>query len=254
MPPATAKPSIAAISGLREARWAIPAKPRSPNQGDSPLTNAPRSMPAQKNPPAPVSTPTDRPSSSSSSSRAPATPAATAALTAFRTSGRLSVISSTFPRRSVRTARASSSSMSGTMAQTASTRRVVCVHRLGRIHRLGLRLPSLRASRNSRIPLPRARASSGRRLGPSTISATAAMNSRCTGFSMPMRFQRRASAITSEPTLPSDGVAQEPLSPAAVPTRRRQPPSRSGRRRPPFSPPSACSCCCPRGSRSVPHG
>ena len=51
MPPATAKRSIAAISGLRDARWAIPAKPRSPNQGDSPLTNAPRSMPAQKKPP-----------------------------------------------------------------------------------------------------------------------------------------------------------------------------------------------------------
>ena len=60
MPPATAKPSIAAISGLRDARWAMPAKPRSPNHGDSPLTNAPRSMPAQKKPPAPVSTPTDR--------------------------------------------------------------------------------------------------------------------------------------------------------------------------------------------------
>ncbi len=63
MPPATAKPSIAAISGLRDARWAIPAKPRSPNQGASPLTNAPRSIPAQKKPPAPVSTPTDRLSS-----------------------------------------------------------------------------------------------------------------------------------------------------------------------------------------------
>jgi hypothetical protein len=47
-PPASAKPSIAAISGLRAARWAMPAKPRSPNHGDSPLTNAPRSMPALK--------------------------------------------------------------------------------------------------------------------------------------------------------------------------------------------------------------
>ena len=33
MPPATAKPSIAAISGLRAARCAMPAKPRSPNHG-----------------------------------------------------------------------------------------------------------------------------------------------------------------------------------------------------------------------------
>ena len=32
-PPATAKPSIAAISGLRGGRWAIPAKPRSPTYG-----------------------------------------------------------------------------------------------------------------------------------------------------------------------------------------------------------------------------
>src|ERR1700730_11013124 len=102
-PPATAKPSIAAIRGLREARWAIPAKPRSPNQGDSPLTKAPRSIPAQKKPTAPVSKPNDSPSSPSSCSRAPATPAASAAFTALRTSGRLSVITSTFSRRSART-------------------------------------------------------------------------------------------------------------------------------------------------------
>src|SRR5204863_412751 len=103
IPPATAKPSTAAISGLRDARWALPAKPRAPNQGDSPLTNAPRSMPALKNPPVPVSTPTDRSSSSSSWSSAPATPAASAALTAFRTSGLFSVISRTLPRVSART-------------------------------------------------------------------------------------------------------------------------------------------------------
>ena len=47
-PPASAKPSTAAISGLRDARWAMPAKPLSPNHGDSPFTNAPRSMPALK--------------------------------------------------------------------------------------------------------------------------------------------------------------------------------------------------------------
>src|SRR5437763_1583547 len=106
MPPARAKPSTAAINGLREARWVKPAKPRSPNQADSPLTNAPRSIPALKKPPAPVSTPTESSSSSSSSSRAPATPAASAALTALRTSGRLSVINRTLPRRSVITASA----------------------------------------------------------------------------------------------------------------------------------------------------
>src|SRR3981081_4094252 len=50
-PPATAKPSIAAISGLREDRCAIPAEPRSPNQGESPFTNSPRSMRHQQYPP-----------------------------------------------------------------------------------------------------------------------------------------------------------------------------------------------------------
>src|SRR5271166_2744817 len=128
---ASAKRSTAAIRGLRAERWAMPAKPRSSNQGASPLTNAPRSMPAQKKPPAPVSTPTDISSSPSSSSRAPAMPAATAALTAFRTSGRLIVISSTLPRRSLSTA--ASSSMGGTMAQTASARHVVGGRRLDRI-------------------------------------------------------------------------------------------------------------------------
>src|SRR5580698_3341682 len=82
----------------------MPAKPRSPYHEDSPLTNAPRSMPAQKKPPAPVSTPTDSESSRSSSSSAPAMPAATAALTALRTSGRSIVINRRLSRRSVNTA------------------------------------------------------------------------------------------------------------------------------------------------------
>ena len=56
-PPATAKPSMAAISGLRDARWTMPAKPRSPTHGRSPVTNALRSIPAQKPAPAPVMTP-----------------------------------------------------------------------------------------------------------------------------------------------------------------------------------------------------
>ena len=49
---------MAAISGLRDARWTMPAKPRSPTHGRSPVTNALRSMPAQKPAPAPVTTPT----------------------------------------------------------------------------------------------------------------------------------------------------------------------------------------------------
>src|SRR4051794_26647649 len=103
-PPATAKPSIAAIRGLREARWTIPAKPRSPTHGRSPVTNALRSMPAENPLPAPVSTPTCSSGVSSSSSRASATPWASAPLTALRASGRLSVMSRTLSRRSVSTA------------------------------------------------------------------------------------------------------------------------------------------------------
>ena len=75
---------MAAISGLREPRWVMPAKPRSPTHGRSPVTNAFRSMPAQKPRPAPVSTPTESASSSSSWSSAAATPSAIAALTALR--------------------------------------------------------------------------------------------------------------------------------------------------------------------------
>src|SRR3954454_16287811 len=103
-PPATAKPSKAAISGLRDALWSMPAKPRSPTQGRSPVTSALRSMPAQKNPPAPVRTPTLRPSSASSSSSPAAIPSASGRLTALRASGRFSVMTRTLSRRSVRTA------------------------------------------------------------------------------------------------------------------------------------------------------
>src|SRR3954451_19763129 len=103
-PPATAKPSTAAISGLRDARWTMPAKPRSPPHGRSPVTNALRSIPAQKKPPAPVRTPTLRPSSASSSSSPAAIPSASGRLTALRASGRLSVMTRTLSRRSVRTA------------------------------------------------------------------------------------------------------------------------------------------------------
>src|SRR4051812_17952772 len=102
-PPATAKPSIAAMSGLRDARWTMPAKPRSPTHGRSPGTKALRSMPALKPAPAPVSTPTLSSLSSSRVSSAAATPSASARLTALRASGRLSVMSITPSRRSVST-------------------------------------------------------------------------------------------------------------------------------------------------------
>ena len=52
-PPATAKPSIAAMIGLRGGCWTIPAKPRSACHGRSPAANAPRSIPEQKPLPAP---------------------------------------------------------------------------------------------------------------------------------------------------------------------------------------------------------
>src|SRR4051794_38717320 len=111
-PPATAKPSIAAISGLRDARWTMPAKPRSPTHGRCPVTNALRSMPAEKPLPAPVSTPTCSSCVSSSSSSASATPCARSPLTALRASGRLSVMSRMLSRRSVRTAGAVAVSVS----------------------------------------------------------------------------------------------------------------------------------------------
>ena len=102
-PPATAKPSIAAISGLSAERWVMPAKPRPSTNGRSPVTNAFRSIPAQNPLPAPVITPTLRSGSASRSSSALAIPCATAALTALRWSGRLIVIRRTRSRRSVRT-------------------------------------------------------------------------------------------------------------------------------------------------------
>src|SRR3954468_11878607 len=105
-PPATAKPSTAAISGLRDARWTMPAKPRSPTHGGSPGTKPLGSMPAEKPLPAPVRTPTWSSCVWSSSSSASAMPWASAPLTALRASGRLSVMSRMLSRRSVRTASA----------------------------------------------------------------------------------------------------------------------------------------------------
>src|SRR3954468_2823741 len=111
-PPATAKPSIAAMSGLRDARCTMPAKPRSPIHGRWPVAEALGPMPAEKPLPAPVSTRTCSSWVSSSSSRASATPCARSPLTALRASGRLSVIRRMLSRRSVRTAGAVAVSVS----------------------------------------------------------------------------------------------------------------------------------------------
>ena len=103
-PPATAKPSIAAMIGLIGGPWTMPAKPRCSTNELSPVTNAFRSIPAEKPLPAPVRMPTCRSLSSSSRSSAAAMPFASAALTALRWSGRLSVMRRTPPSASVSTA------------------------------------------------------------------------------------------------------------------------------------------------------
>src|SRR3954470_9101224 len=115
-PPATAKPSIAAMIGLRGGPWTMPAKPRCSTNMLSPATNAFRSMPEEKPLPAPVRVPTRRSSSSSSRSSAAPIPFAIAALTALRWSGRLSVIRRTPSSASVSTA---SSAMGGEPTQRA---------------------------------------------------------------------------------------------------------------------------------------
>src|SRR5919197_2180370 len=122
---------MAAISGLRELRCAMPAQPRPSTKGLSPATNALRSMPAQNDPPAPVSTPTLSSSSPSSSSRAAATPCASALLTALRAWGRLRVISSTPARRSVSTG---SSLMAGTLRAKQSQGGLALAAQLRQIH------------------------------------------------------------------------------------------------------------------------
>src|SRR5215204_1957054 len=106
-PPATAKPSTAAMIGLRGGPWTMPAKPRCSTNMLSPATNAFRSMPEEKPLPAPVRMATWRSSSSSRRSSAAAIPLASAALTALRWSGRLSVMRRTPPSASVSTGSAS---------------------------------------------------------------------------------------------------------------------------------------------------
>src|SRR3954447_17538801 len=160
-PPAIAKPSTAAISGLRAERWTMPAKPRSPTHGRSPVTNALRSMPALKPLPAPVITPTVRSPSASSSSSASATPSASARLTALRASGRLRVIRRTPSRRTLRTGW---SDIAGTLP--------VAEPRLGEVdlvlHALGRRPPQppLLAQAQDRLALGRKRHAPQRAIGP----------------------------------------------------------------------------------------
>ena len=70
----------------------------------SPRANALRSIPAEKEPPAPVTMPTERPASPSSRSMASANPWLTAAFTAFLAWGRLMVMIRMRSRCSTRTA------------------------------------------------------------------------------------------------------------------------------------------------------
>ena len=100
-PPASAQPSTAAIIGFRGGVSVIPHSPRPWKDGDSPRRNALRSIPAENTPPAPVRTPTRSSESASSSSTASLMPVATRRLRAFFACGRLIVITSTLPRRSL---------------------------------------------------------------------------------------------------------------------------------------------------------
>src|SRR6516164_10513477 len=88
------------MSGLRGGVMVMPPKPRPGMNGLSPRIQALRSIPAQNVPPAPVSTPTRRSPSASSSSAAAARARAAAPSSAFLASGRLMVMTWTWPRRS----------------------------------------------------------------------------------------------------------------------------------------------------------
>ena len=93
-PPARADPLTAAISGLANSRWAMPAKPpRDPMMSAaSPAAKAFKSIPALNAlSPAPVMITTQQSLSASSSSKAAESPRETAPLMAFRASGRLMV-------------------------------------------------------------------------------------------------------------------------------------------------------------------
>ena len=108
MPPATATPSTAAISGLVRRRplsnGSITDGSKAPAFAASPgcaRVIAFRSAPAQKAPPAPVSTHTRMAGSLSTWSHALRSSASMGPLSAFRTSGRFIVTTRTGPRRSM---------------------------------------------------------------------------------------------------------------------------------------------------------
>ena len=104
MPPATAYPSTAAITGLDSVRRVGPIGP-GPWSGmgrRSPSATALRSAPAQNVPAAPVSTATERSSSPSKATKASRSWSAQTLSTAFRRSGRLIVTTVTGPSCSTR--------------------------------------------------------------------------------------------------------------------------------------------------------
>ena len=99
IPPATAYPSTAAMTGLERVRRVGPIGP-GPWSGmgrRSPSATALRSAPAQNVPFAPVSTATERSSSSSKAKKASLSWSAQTLSTALRRSGRLTVTTVTGP-------------------------------------------------------------------------------------------------------------------------------------------------------------
>src|SRR6476646_764168 len=100
IPPPTAYPSTAAMSGL--VRWRR-TKPTSPPRGVGPPVPAPRSAPAENTVAVPVSTPHQSSRSSSSSFMAASTPAVISAFSALRFSSRWIEITRIRPIRSTST-------------------------------------------------------------------------------------------------------------------------------------------------------
>ncbi|MCY1246346.1 hypothetical protein D9M72_595740 [compost metagenome] len=103
MPPPTACPSTAAISGLAGGRLKMPKPPRSGVEANSPRAAARKSAPAEKVPPAPVTTARKIDGSLSKSSTMSDMAFAVAASNAFLASGRLIVMIRIGPSRSVKT-------------------------------------------------------------------------------------------------------------------------------------------------------
>ena len=102
IPPATAEPLTAAITGLDSCSRDGPIGAVLDMSGSSGLDIERRSAPAQKVPPAPQRTATDAPSSASNSVKASASAAAVGPSTALRTSARSTITVETLPLRSTR--------------------------------------------------------------------------------------------------------------------------------------------------------